>query len=325
MAMYAIAIATIPLIRKLKEKCPDVKQAWYADDATGAASCNNLRYWWNELSRLGPLYGYHPNPAKTYLVVKEEHKENATSAFANTGVQITTEGKRHLGTAIGSHSFTKEYVTGKVEEWTQEVERLARVAVSQPQAAYAAFTHGLTGRWTYLLRTIPDIHNLLFPLETAIKHLLIPALSGLPSCSTLERDLLALPVRHGGLGIVNPTTLPSQFYKASETICKPLVSLIVSQDMDQNADPMITATAKRDVRALNRAEHAQQANDVKDKLPSDLKRHADLASEKGASSWLSVIPGAHKEKERLNSTYTRGSRLVIAGETALLGFYSLLL
>ncbi len=89
-------------------------------------------------------------------------------------------------------------------------------------------------------------------------------------------------------------TLSSQFYKASETICKPLVSLIVSQDMDQNADPMITATAKRDVRALNRAEHAQQANDVKDKLPSDLKRHADLASEKGASSWLSVLPiGMH--------------------------------
>ncbi len=117
---------------------------------------------------------------------------------------------------------------------TSKYLQLARVAVSQPQAAYAAFTYGLTGRWTYLLQTIPDIQNLLLPLETAIRHLLIPALSGLPSCSTLERDLLALTVRHGGLGIVNPTTLPSQFYKASETICKPLVSLIVSQDMDQN-------------------------------------------------------------------------------------------
>ncbi len=79
-------------------------------------------------------------------------------------------------------------------------------------------------------------------------------------------------MRHGGLGIVNPTTLPSQFYKASETVCKPLVSLIVSQEMDQNADPEIIATAKGDVRALNRAEHAQQANDVKDQLPSNLKR-----------------------------------------------------
>ncbi len=52
-----------------------------------------------------------------------------------------------------------------------------------------------------------------------------------------------------------------------------------------------TATAKRDVRALNHVEHAQQANDV---IPSDLKHHTDLASEKGASSWLSVLPiGMH--------------------------------
>ena len=62
MAMYAIA--TIPLIRKLKEKCPDVKQAWYADDATGAASCNNLRSWWNELSRLGPPLWLSSQPSQ---------------------------------------------------------------------------------------------------------------------------------------------------------------------------------------------------------------------------------------------------------------------
>ena len=31
----------------------------------------------------------------------------------------------------------------------------------------------------------------------------------------------------------------------------------------------------------------------------------------------SIPSGAHKEKERLTSTYTRGSHLVIAGETAL--------
>ncbi len=47
--------------------------------------------------------------------------------------------------------------------------------------------------------------------------------------------------------------------------------------MDQNADPEIIAS---DVKALDRAEYAQQANDVKDQLPSDLKRQADLASEK---------------------------------------------
>lgn len=122
MAMYAIAIK--PLITKMKECCPAVKQAWYAD--TGTSTCDNLRLWWDELTRLGPLFGYHPNLSKTYLVVKPELKEKATLAFTDTGVQITTEGKPHLGAAIG---FTSEHVSRKVYEWTNEVKRLSLVAL----------------------------------------------------------------------------------------------------------------------------------------------------------------------------------------------------
>ena len=185
MAMYAIAIT--PLITKLKERCPNVKQAWYADDATGASTYSNLRSWWDELIRLGPLFGYYPNSSKTYLVVREEHKESASQAFTDTGVNVISEGKRHLGAAIGSHSFTVEYVSRKVQEWSEEVQRLAHVAISQPHAAYAAFTHGLAGRWTYLLKTIPDVQDLLLPLENVIQQHFIPALTGLPPCSKLER------------------------------------------------------------------------------------------------------------------------------------------
>ena len=61
----------------LSNNSPDVKQAWYADDATGAGSCEKLRHWWDEIVRLGPAYGYHPNSSKTYLIVKEEHESKA--------------------------------------------------------------------------------------------------------------------------------------------------------------------------------------------------------------------------------------------------------
>ena len=99
------------------------------------------------------------------------------------------------------------YVTGKVKECTQKVELTPRLCCSINPTLHMQLSHnnGLTGRWTFLLQTIP---NLLLPLETGITHLLIPALSGLPPCSTLERDLLALPVRHGRLGIVNPACNP---------------------------------------------------------------------------------------------------------------------
>lgn len=72
MGMYAIAIT--PLMTKLKEKCPNIRQAWYADDATGASTCGDLRRWWDELTKLGSLFGYHPHPSKTHLVVKENTK-----------------------------------------------------------------------------------------------------------------------------------------------------------------------------------------------------------------------------------------------------------
>ena len=41
MAMHALAIT--PLILRLHDLCEGVKQVWFADDATGAATCHNLR------------------------------------------------------------------------------------------------------------------------------------------------------------------------------------------------------------------------------------------------------------------------------------------
>ena len=41
-------------------------------------------------------------------------------------------------------------------------------ALTQPQACSEAYTFGLKYRWTYFLRTLPDIQDLLQPLENAI-------------------------------------------------------------------------------------------------------------------------------------------------------------
>ena len=76
--------------------------------------------------------------------------------FAGTGINITTEGRKHLGAALGSRSYLEQYVGGKVEDWVGEVTRLAEFARSQPQASYAAFTFGLRHRWTYFMRTLPQ-------------------------------------------------------------------------------------------------------------------------------------------------------------------------
>ena len=45
--------------------------------------------------------------------------------FADTNIKITSEGKRHLGAAIGNNNFRKEYATEKVSKWCKEIEQLS--------------------------------------------------------------------------------------------------------------------------------------------------------------------------------------------------------
>ena len=165
LAMAMDALAVKPLIDGQQAHCPTVKQVWYADDATGAGTCSELRAWWDSLLKQGQCFGYQPNECKTHLIVKEEFLDKAKEVFSGTKVNITVQGKRHLGAVIGSTEFTNEYVSEKVKTWTQELLQLSEIAKSQPHAAYAAFVHGLSSRWTYLSRTIPGVGDLFQPLE----------------------------------------------------------------------------------------------------------------------------------------------------------------
>ena len=107
-----------------------------------------------------------------------------------TAINITTEGHKQLGAALGSRSYFEEYVGEKVEGWVSQVIK------SQPQASYAAFTLGLRHRWTYFLRTLPDIVDLLEPLERAISDVLITALLE-HQVTEKERDLRRAPCARG--------------------------------------------------------------------------------------------------------------------------------
>ena len=92
----------------------------YADNATGAASCSELRAWKDVLLAQGQGFGCFPNESKTHMIVKEEYLEKAKQIFAGTNLNISVEGKCHLGAAIGSRKYTEQYVLEQVLVWTQE-------------------------------------------------------------------------------------------------------------------------------------------------------------------------------------------------------------
>ena len=77
----------------------------------------------------------------------------------------------------------------------------------QPHAIFAAFTHAVVHQWTYLARTVPNISMFITPIEDMIRSNLIPSLTGRAPPGDLERLLLSLPPRLGGLGFTIPTNL----------------------------------------------------------------------------------------------------------------------
>ena len=158
MAMYAIG--TLPLIAQLQGI---VKQCWYADDsATGGDLCS-LRKWWDLLLLLGPRYGYFPNGAKSWLVVKEGVEDAARKVFADSDIHITTEGHRYLGGVIGSEAFEQQFLQQKLQDWISDIKKLSCIAESQPHAAYSAYCHGLSFRWNYFFRVCTSSPSLFQP------------------------------------------------------------------------------------------------------------------------------------------------------------------
>ena len=86
----------------------------------------------------------------------------------------------------------------------------------------------LISKWLFIARTIPDVSSYYEPLEVCVC-IFIPAVTGRSPPGDLERNLLALPARFGGLGIINPVQLSSIEYNASTRVTGPLQELLLSQ------------------------------------------------------------------------------------------------
>ena len=289
MAMYAIG--TKPLITRLDGIA---KQVWYADDSAAGSTLERLRRWWDLLVEIGPLYGYFPNSSKTHVLAKTQHVEAAKEIFKGTGIVILTEGERYPGGALGTSPFVRQYVERKVECWVNEVENLSKFAETQPHAAYAAFTHGLSAKWNYLLRVTDweenQLNDSLEALEKAIRSRFIPAITGQPPPGDQTREMLALPARLGGMGLMNPAASAKEQRTASRLISAPLVDQIINQDHLLDGCHSVQQSIKRRIQHSKRTKQKEDASNLQRNLPIPLQRSMELSQEKGASTWLTALP-----------------------------------
>ena len=201
MAMPGYGIGILPLLVLIKADDPALKHVAYADDIGGGSKLVNLRRWWEKVEYFGPLLGYYPKASKSWLVVKEEMLSEAETLFNGTGINITTEGRKYLGNFVGKRTGEEDYVKELVEDWVNQVEELSKIAKCEPQAAYSAFTAGFKHKMTYYMRTIPDLNEIMQPLDNVINKSFIPAITEEHILSPDDRKLLSLPATLGGMGI----------------------------------------------------------------------------------------------------------------------------
>ena len=279
------------LINQLGIQVKEVKQVWLADDSAAGGTITNIFKWFNYLSEEGKKFGYHVNGKKSWLIVKNEEKVNeAETVFGNT-VNITSEGKRHLGAVIGSQEYKDEYGGKIVSEWEDELENLVEIAKSQPQAAYIALTKAYKSKFTYFMRTIESFEDYVSPIDELLNNKLLPTLfnEDTPFDEVLT-DLFTLPTSQGGLGIPNLKNECKIQYETSKAITKTHVKSITSQSPQMLKATIPTEVLKQKYRVKKETKIKEQKDKINQNLSPDTAKIVEQMRDKGASSWLNAIP-----------------------------------
>ena len=87
----------------------------------------------------GPAFGYHlisPKTYQGYLLMKEEHLEEAPVSFESTAVLITSDGRIVLGCPIDT--FVVSQTLFKVDIWNSELSILSDIAKIHSRLDYGA-------------------------------------------------------------------------------------------------------------------------------------------------------------------------------------------
>ena len=141
-----------------------------------------------------------------------------------------------------------------------------------------------------MTRTTAQVSDHLDPLERTIRNNLLKALTSREP-SDMERDLLGLPARHGGLGLPNPVKEAGASYEAAFKTVEPIVEHITrrkSCTLDETLSEQSTRIAQERRKRTTRV--TECAKELFERLDPRSKRAMRLAQERGASSWLTALP-----------------------------------
>jgi hypothetical protein len=308
LSMIIYGVALTPLSEQLRRDVPGVLQPWYADDmamvgpASGIASCMAL------LEANGPARGYFPEPSKSILICRPADQDAARMNLSDFDFQYR-DGHRYVGGFIGTNEARTQWLEPMIADWVFGIKQLAKAAQRFPQAAYAGLAKSLQMEWQYLQRVLPHAGTSFLPIEEALAESFLPQLLQEPvaSAATL-RDLMALPVRHAGLGIPDPVTAAQPCHEASVLCTTVLIrSLRTRQDLDVQAHAEQSARHRRRLSKKRTTDDAATLQRLCGQAAPFDARRMRRSTETGA--WLTAMPNSLNGTELSEDEFRDSLRL----------------
>ena len=131
-------------------------------------------------------------------------------------MQITTEGKRHLGASLESTKYKEEYHSSKVEH-----------------------------KISFYMRTISGASTQLKRLGEVVQSEFIPVITGGVFCNEMKRKLIALPLKLGGLEIPIFAEISNDEFENSIKLTGCLSTKIINQMHQYEPDEEIQTIKNR--------------------------------------------------------------------------------
>ena len=115
----------------------NAKQCWLADDESEAGFIKDFLKWWQSPEKMGPMFGYHPNAIKCWLIVQPNKYEEAMEAFQNKGINVTTKGRRTLlWCCLGIERHPRRLYLRQVRTVGRRGYQLSECANSRPKSCF---------------------------------------------------------------------------------------------------------------------------------------------------------------------------------------------
>ena len=120
-----------------------------------------------------------------------------------------------------------DFLAKKVENWRAKVLALTKAYDVCPREAYSVLTKSVQAEWNFL---IPDCGKYLSALEMTIKDNLFVKVMGQSTLDELERSLISLPARKGGLGITKPVEIASDLFDTSRKSSEFITEAVLGEE-----------------------------------------------------------------------------------------------